>query len=823
LIDERCIGPEFDRSRIDPSAEVTGASYLTGANTRVGAGAVVRDSRLHEVVVEAGAEVIDSIIVAEGEPGSHKCDAAGRVVVTGAGAPRVGPGARIAGSTLVNTEVGERTSVRNTWAQDVRFGPDNDISDAKIIITNTASRVTVSGPTEVSEAWLGDGTTIDERGYYEGVFSNAFRILEFDESSGALRVAKTIQLPHVSRYGVNTVNSTNSGKLKSQPDGVMSSFGPKRGLWKFSLLSHEQIELGPCCFVAPWTKVIGQSAKPHETDDELVNDELMTYLSPFSVAGVGGSATNAMVMPGELSTGFGPKQRKGAWTFTYAPGLVIGMVRRLHDALEPERKGLADTIVTEALKSAIAMTRAMAARNSVDLTLGHSEQKRGWPRWIGTTHALLRAHLESGLWQFEGGEPVGWTEEDGRWTNPKMEAVLSIAPDALDEQTGEEDIFAFDDPVPPVSVALPAGGLGGTGGDPVISPDAHVHPDAVIGPGCRIGPGAYIETGVYVWNSVVEGCYVERGSRIERSQITKGEIGEGCRVRSSVLEDSSLDHGSTIDCADMADSSLAGPATVTCFASLKDVTADYATIIGGAFKSVDIDVYLMSMHMCGGCFNMKALPREVEVGARKVQVPAIPMLGGGSLIRGTEEEPVMLECSFIGSNAILEPGSFVGFGCFVLGTLGPGEGLLPFTVSTGGGPGRQQIGSVITAMASTAITHFVEWTYQAVDPASFDGRGGLAVASMMRAAAAEGAKAIRWEQGRRMEGGDFFSGDNPYLRYGNLPAYTDAQLENGLSNYRHALEEGAWDLTSVNGELVFTSRQGRWEERGGSAFWKAAR
>ena len=35
--------------------------------------------------------------------------------------------------------------------------------------------------------------------------------------------------------------------------------------------------------------------------------------------------------------------------------------------------------------------------------------------------------------------------------------------------------------------------------------------------------------------------------------------------------------------------------------------------------------------------------------------------------------------------------------------------------------------------------------------------------------------------------------------------------------------QGAWDLAVEKGELVFASAHGRWEERGGSAFWQAGR
>ncbi|MCK4376166.1 MAG: hypothetical protein KAX19_12580, partial [Candidatus Brocadiae bacterium] len=476
MIEERCLGPDVDRSRISPDARLSGASYITGSRTALEPGAVVHDSRLHDAVVERGATVTDSIIAAEGRPQSHKCDAAGRTVVSGVEQPRVCEGAHVTGSTLVNVSVGRRTRVVDTWAQNCRLGADNVVSEAKLVLTNTGPHVTIAGPTEVSEAYLGHHLTIDRRGYYEGVFSNTFMRLAFDESSGRLTVSGTIDLPHVSRYGTNTISSTNSGKLRPQPDGVLKGFGPHVGLWHDALLSHEQVELGPCCWVVPWTKVIGQSPAPHPTDEDLVGDALTTYLMPFAMAGLNGQATQGLVMPGELSVGFGPKQRKGGWVFTYAPDAVIGMVRRLHEALEPERRDVADTIVIEALRTALAMTAAMAARRRVDLSVPHSRQRAGWPRWIATTHALLSAHLDGGLWQFSGGEPTQWRQESGRWVHPRLERVLAVAPDAVEKQMSEEELFAFDDPVPSPQVALPSGAVSGTGGDAEIDPGARVAP-----------------------------------------------------------------------------------------------------------------------------------------------------------------------------------------------------------------------------------------------------------------------------------------------------------------------------------------------------------
>jgi len=508
-------------------------------------------------------------------------------------------------------------------------------------------------------------------------------------------------------------------------------------------------------------------------------------------------------MPGELSNGFGPKQRKGAWVFTYAPDAVIGMVRRLRDALDPERKHVADTIVIEAIKTALAMTEAMAMR-----------QRPGWKRWIEKTRALLEAHIEGGLWEFSDGEPVGWRKEGERWTHPNIDRLLAVAPDALDKQVSEDEIFTFSDPVLTPSVAVPTGGVGGTGGDAVIDPKARVAADAIVGPGCRLGPGALVEAGAMLWNTVVEDSTVGDGASVARSVLQASVVGPGAVVRSCSLTDSTLGEGSTADAAAMDDARLAPRSIVSAFADLLEVDCKYPTILGGRIHFSTIDTHLMSMHMAGGCECLDAMAAVVETDGLMLTIPAIPMLGGGSVIRGTPGSPVELGYSFIGSNAIVEQGTYVGFGCFVLGTLGPGAGLLPFTVSTDAEPRRHQVGAVLNAMPSTVMTHFISWTFQAVGP-----HAGDAIAQMIRHAARDGMCAIEAELARR-ESGESLDPAGPHGHYRSLPLYTERQLQSGLEVYRWALDSGAWDIVLRDGELHFASKKGRWAERDGSVRWR---
>jgi hypothetical protein len=189
------------------------------------------------------------------------------------------------------------------------------------------------------------------------------------------------------------------------------------------------------------------------------------------------------------------------------------------------------------------------------------------------------------------------------------------------------------------------------------------------------------------------------------------------------------------------------------------------------------------------------------------------MLGGGLRVLGDARHPVTMECAFIGSNAILEGGAFVGFGSFVLGRLNGVEGLPPFTVSTGPGPHKDQIGQVVHQFANMVITHFVNWAYQALGPDQADAVG-LLVPTML----AEGRAAVAWALECQPAGA---AGEPPapFARYRSLGMYSQAQLAAGLEAYDRALADGRWQMRWIDGQLRFTG-PGRWEVAAGVARWR---
>ncbi len=800
--------------RIDPTARVCGQSLVLGPRTSIGPGAVIENSYLQDVVVEAGATVIDAVLVTAGEPKEHRCDAAGRWVAGGAPVT-IGEGAAVEASLLRNTAIGRGSRCVECALEESTVGACNALRRMKGTLIHTEDRVTISGPTEVSEAWLGHDTCIASCGYFEGVFSNEFHVVEFDGKRGKLSVVDTFAVPHLSRYGMNAIMSTNSGKLLPQPDGELRSAGPLVGPWHDPLLSHEPIMLGPCCWVSGWTKVIGQSTQPHAGPEELLADTLATYIMPFAAAGREGDAVRAQVMPGESNGGYGVSQRRPGWIFTYAPGAVIAMVHRLAAVVPSSAVSLVDAIVVHAIKNAIALTRFMAHHRGYDLDRLGKRRGGGWKGWLAASLRVLTAHLEAGLWEFTDGEPVSWKQEGGMWIPADPVALLGIAPDALHRQQTEDDLLRS--PEPPLEHTL---GVSRTELAPTLAPtyvgrEAAVAADAFLGPGVQIRGSSVVEKGAWLYRALVENSRIGAGVRLERSVVSDSTIGASSHVTSSAIAASSVGAASTVTGARLRESRIAGNATISPFADIQATKADGAAILGGAMVGGAITTAFMSMHMAGQAHYVEAVP--VSVAADRSDegvVRAVPMVGGGARLLGTGDAPIVLEASFIGSNCILEAGALVGFGSFVLGRLGGDEGVPPFTISTRSGPARDQIGAVLDQFPHLILTHFIGWTYQASGPARV-GR----VARLITAMVEEGRHAVAGELARRHSGLPW-DPRSPHARFKSLPLYTDDQLREGLAAYDRALRDGRWHMAFRTGALRFTGN-GVWVVAEGAARWRS--
>jgi len=325
----------------------------------------------------------------------------------------------------------------------------------------------------------------------------------------------------------------------------------------------------------------------------------------------------------------------------------------------------------------------------------------------------------------------------------------------------------------------------------------------------RIGSGARL------CHAVVDETTVGAGGQVVRSALRRSCVGDGAAVTSCLLEQAQVAARSTADCARVVRASLRGAARLNPYALIEDAHLEFPCIVGSSIRGARIRSTFMSYHMPGQVEGLVVEPTCVSVDGQRVAVAAVPMLGGGLRVQGDAERPVTMECAFIGSNAILEAGARVGFGCFVLGRLTGVEGLPPFTVSVAAGPEADGIGMVVHQFANMVITHFINWAYQALGPAQAEAVG-LLVPTML----AEGRAAVAWALAQRAAGRRW-PADAPFAKYRSLALYSEAQLAAGLDAYERALADDRWQMRFVDGELRFTGH-GRWEAAAGAARWRPA-
>ena len=794
---------------IHPSARILGQTQIRGERSRIGPGAVVENCYLENAVVEEGARLKDSVLITKEEIEEHKCDSAGKWLARGAPAA-AGKNSQISGSTLINAAIGAGTRCLDSHIEQAVAGPNNTLENTKGLLFRSGTEVRLTGPTEISEAWLGDYATIDQCGYFEGVFANDFYVFEFDAKSRKINIVDTLQLPHLSRYGMNTINSTNSGNVLPQPDDTFTGFGKVRNLWYDDVLSHEPILLSPCCWVSGWTKVIGKSMKVHGSEADLIEDSLATYLMPFSASGLSGGSVMGQVMVGELSNAYSYKHRVPLWTFTYACSAIIDMVRSMHAIVKDAK--LTDDLVTLSLKNALALTYFYASERSIDIDAHAGKPGRGWRGWLTRSKDLIEKHLASGLWHFADGEPVNWKRENGQWIPGDEDLLLAIAPDALENQLSEADILKCDE-------AALASRMGITPderytGDTYIEETAEVSPQAHIGKGVSITGHSRIAAGVRLYGARIHDSVIEKNGRVLRSNVSDSEMGADLDMISSFVTKSNIGNNSTVHSGRIDSSNLGQRSTISPFADILRSQITRPVIIGGTLEDAKIDTILMSMHMAGQASGIKAHPLEIDIAGTTQTLYPIPMLGGGCRLLGSRENPIGVECSFVGSNAIVEGGAYIGFGSFVLGRLTANEGLPPFTVSTEAGPEKDQICGVLSSFANMVITHFISWAYQGNGPDK-----AALICQMVKEQIDEGCRALEWVVSTR-ENGEDWDAKSPYARFKSLKLYTDAQLQSGLAAYARELTASKWDLQYTGGELVFSGK-GHWNATDGALRWEA--
>ena len=341
---------------------------------------------------------------------------------------------------------------------------------------------------------------------------------------------------------MNTINSTNSGNVLPQPEDRLSSFGKINGLWSDTILSHEPILLSPCCWVSGWTKVVGKSMKVHSSATDLIEDSLATYLMPFSASGVHGNSVMGQVMIGELNNSYSYKQRTPLWTFAYACGEIIDMIRSMYAIVKDEK--LIDNLVIISLENALALTYLYASERNIDLDAYTEKSGKGWRGWLASSRDLIEKHLASGLWHFESGEPVNWKRENDRWVPKNKELLLRIAPDALENQFSEKDLLHCSEEQLDFEMGIAQNER--YTGDTYIEETAEVSEKAEIGKGVRITGNSRIDEGVRLYGTRVHNSVIKKNGLVLRSSISDSEIGDNLEVISSAVKESNIGSDSTV-------------------------------------------------------------------------------------------------------------------------------------------------------------------------------------------------------------------------------------------------------------------------------------
>ncbi len=804
------IDESVNKNNIDPTAQILGQSFITGKDTRIGAGAIIKDSYVENSVVEEEAKITDSVLITTGETGplekgkdffedreknknsQTKIGKKSEVTSATFNNSTVGPESKCDTADFIWSVMDEHSMVKNAYVAGLRAG----------------DHVNIKGPTEVG-GWLGHHAVLDKNGFFSGIFPNEFYVLEYDKETKSMLVKEIIDIPHVSRYGMNTICSGNSGKLKEQPENKMKTFGSHVGTWHQHLLSIEYYVLSPVCWVGGWTKVIGKSPDFPTNEKDMINDVLFTNLLPFSSTGVDGDATMAQTFPGEKNDAYSHKHRTPAWTFTYAPGAVFDMVKRVYDITKDAK--IADNLVMHSLKNALALTYFYASNRNFDLDT--AKGTKGWKGWLINSKEVLNKHINSGLWEFKNGEPIGWIKKQDKWEPKNPEVLLDIAPDALENQKNEEDLIKCDMETLDKTLGVKTEELTDTLKETSISDEAKVSDKAIIGPGVQIKGKSVIEDGVKLYRTIVDNSTIKKDSKVTRSVVINSQTGINANIVSSAVINSSFGDNSNLECARMENSKVAENLLMSAYGELNSVSAEKSCRIGSSVSNATVKSNLMSMHMAGTVNNIEVLSSTVEVNGKKEEVFPVPMLGGGLRVLGETNKKVTIEGPFIGSNTILEAGAHVGFGCFVLGRVQENEGLLPFTVSTAAGPVRDQIGSVTSQLASLVVTHLIEWAYQANGPEKADAVGQLIISKLK-----EGRDAILW--GMEQRKANKWDENSPFAKFKSMKLYTDAQLESGLKAYEKELSDNRWEAKYIDGELRFTGN-GSWMEKEGALRWEA--
>ncbi len=406
--------------RIHPTAYVSPTSFVAGAASRLGEGAVlISGSAVTDSVVLAGARL--SAVVAD-RTFVHRDVSADHAVFQPAydkddwsysDQTSKDPTLSVENHEVVYeggtylAEVGEKASVRSTVVNGSSVGAQSDLSDSALVITrlgpeSRSNRVkwnlttavggkleaagiqhlpdrTIPAATEISESAIlgvpadlypGTQFSIRNLGYTELIALNRIPLVSYQEGRLAVRWYDK-PVPPLMLLGDGAIFSIFAGS--PSPSSIKTNGQPTPGL--ISRISgapgeqvsqHGRIVSDPLAVVAGFTKIIGRLLGfPDISDPQAVQmEQEVTHLGALSVSGVdeqmfglAGPEVWGQLFPGEARGQLSRGVGVAPWIFVYSPETIFTLMGWLSEGLPEGKKEQYDDLPKLLLESGLALAR----------------------------------------------------------------------------------------------------------------------------------------------------------------------------------------------------------------------------------------------------------------------------------------------------------------------------------------------------------------------------------------------------------------------------------------------------------------------------------
>jgi hypothetical protein len=325
-------GSRTELRRSDSDSRIDANGNLLLGKVQVDDGAVVVGSILENVEIGSGARVFqtrirgekDRPVVVGNDVELFCCDISTRggtldqsfsfgPFATGATPTRIGVGAQLGHSLIVNSDIGSGTKGSHTTVRCSRVGENNNLRSFSQVILSSTGRACNIG-CEVSKTFLGEGFTSEHASSYLSLAApSAFPVID---KSGREQV---IELPNVTNIGAGTVFANYGGEPIPAKTLEESPGSLKGTALVFS------------AFTAINSRVVNRYGSPSDkaTVMELYWHPDLTILGLASF--VENKATGrvpAFAYAGSSDSAGARGQRLG-WVLEHKPGIVLAMVKKM--------------------------------------------------------------------------------------------------------------------------------------------------------------------------------------------------------------------------------------------------------------------------------------------------------------------------------------------------------------------------------------------------------------------------------------------------------------------------------------------------------------